>query len=342
MIEAKAYVLRKTGEIPSLEDIQVSDDLKPGQVMLRVLYSGLCATQMEEIFVSSRNAKYMPHLFGHEGVGVVEALGPGVKTKKLGDICVIHWRPSSIGMDSEPGDYFVNQTKINSGRVVTFTSTTVVPENRVTSLPNSFATAQATLLGCAFPTGWGSLVKTGKFNSQDTVLVYGAGGVGLAALHCAVSVGAKSIAFVEPQERRWPNVAAWSAAKGFLRLNKVDFQELNPSLIIDTSGAPSVIEDIVDWSSKSSRVVLVGMPKVGQKARVDTQKLLDGLQLLGSNGGEVDYGTDLDYVLKEYAKLEFSQSGFVIGEYALPDLEVAIHAQRKGHFWRNILSMTIL
>jgi S-(hydroxymethyl)glutathione dehydrogenase/alcohol dehydrogenase len=345
MIEAKAYVLRKTGEIPSLEDIRVSDDLKPGQVMLRVLYSGLCATQMEEIFVSSRNAKYMPHLFGHEGVGVVEALGPGVKTKKLGDICVIHWRPSSIGMDSEPGDYFVNQTKISSGKVVTFSTRVIVPENRITPLPQGFPVDRGALLGCSMTTGWGSVVRVGSHSSGDRVLVIGLGAVGTFAAWTARLLGSIEVVGVDPKPEIQTSFSDRGVNELFRDLSELDRQQGEFSrlegfdLAIDTSGKTDVIERLIAGLPSKARLVLVGMPSSSSWPLLDVQKLLDGLQLLGSNGGRADPGDDISVVGRLMADLFQKELSTSIGICRHDELELATNKFRQGSKLRIILTM---
>ncbi len=339
MIDAKAYVLRETGVIPSLEDIQVSDDLKPGQVLVRVLYSGLCATQIEEMFVSSRNSKYMPHLFGHEGVGIVEAIGPGVETKKPGDACVIHWRPSSVGMDAPPGTFQVNGSTVSSGKVATFASYTVVPENRLTGLLQEFEVASAALLGCAFPTGWGSLIRVGKASNEDNVLIYGLGGVGLAAMHSAMHLGVNSICVVDPNPSRLLSLPGGTGLLALPSLSPEEFERFGANLIIDTTGLPEVVENIVDWAGHDTRVVLVGMPKGGVKTQINTQKLLDGLTLLGSNGGSVDFGVDAKEIFASFSHLEFEKAPFSVRVHPLGALENAIGSFRSGGYWRNVLAM---
>lgn len=298
MIDAQAYVLRETGVIPELEDIQVSDELSVGQVRLKVLYSGLCATQMEEIFVSSRNAKYMPHVFGHEGVGVIQAVGPGVETKQVGETCVIHWRQSSVGLDAEPGHYFSNGQKISSGKVVTFSTQVVVPENRITHCPIDVSITTASVLGCSLPTGWGSVVRVGKIRPGDVAIIVGLGAVGTSAARVALAAGASKVIVVEPREvdpamLKTPLVVHFASVDDVglrLELHKHSGEKV---LAIDTSGSQSAIESLLEHLKPESRLVLVGMPKEGEKVRLDTQKLLDGLRIIGSNGGDFDPAKDL-------------------------------------------------
>lgn len=344
MIAAKAYLIRESGIVPGIEEIQLAEELSRGQVRLRVLYSGLCATQMEEIFVSSRNAKYMPHLFGHEGVGVIEAIGPGVETKRVGDTCVIHWRQSSVGIDAEPGQYFSSGRKVNCGKVVTFSTHVVVPENRVTNLPDGFPMDRAALLGCSLTTGWGSVAKVGSHNANDCVLVVGLGAVGTAAAWSARLRGSSVVLGLDTKTSK---SASWrnSGVTAFFS-NLAEFDGNSPerpsldmvSLALDTSGNTEVIEYLLNKLPRSSRLVLVGMPSSSNLPQLNFQRLLDGLSLLGSNGGAVDPGLEIEIVAGLFRKLfdkELANFSKVFGSH---DLWLAISEFSSGHSLRPILS----
>lgn len=344
MIDAQAYVLRRTGVIPELVDIQISEELSRGQVRLRVQYSGLCATQMEEIFVSSRNAKYMPHLFGHEGVGVIEAVGPGVETKKVGDTCVIHWRQSSVGLDAEPGRYFFKGQKINSGKVVTFSTQVVVPENRVTGVPNKFPLEKAALLGCSLTTGWGSVSKVGNHSPDDCVLVVGLGAVGTAAAWSARQRGSKVVLGLDTKPDKlqtWPKSGVTHFFSSLSELGGSSGKRPpieNVNLAIDTSGNAEVIEYLLASLPNLSRIVLVGMPSGPKLPELNFQRLLDGLTLSGSNGGSVDPGLEIETVSEVFLHLfENELSGFS-REFGGQDLVTAISEMSSGSSLRPIMS----
>ena len=345
MIDAQAYVLRETGVIPELEDIQVSGELTAGQVRLKVLYSGLCATQMEEIFVSSRNTKYMPHLFGHEGVGVIEAVGPGVTTKQVGDTCVIHWRQSSVGLDANPGSYFVSGKKINSGKVVTFSTQVVVPENRTSHLPVGFTTNMGALLGCSLTTGWGSVAKVGQHKSSDRVLIVGLGAVGTSAAWTAFKRGSQTVLGVDSK----PSVAArWSSSgvthffasiSDLVDTSSTDANLSSIDLAIETSGNSEVIEFLVNNLPDRARLVLVGMPSSKRFPELNIQRLLDGLSLTGSNGGSVDPGQDLEPVASQFMSLLDSHLGGSVLTLEKDSLAAAISHFRDGSFLRIVLAL---
>lgn len=346
MISAKAYVLRQRGVVPAFEDIRVSDNLTRGQVLVRVLYSGLCATQIEEIFVASRNQKHMPHLFGHEGVGVIEAVGPDVRHRKVGEVCVIHWRESSIGLDADPGIYFSGDEKLGSGKVTTFSTFVVVPENRLSQVPEKFPLEKAALLGCSLTTGWGSIVKVGGFEKTDSVLITGLGAVGTFAAWTSKLLGSTRVVGIDPKlgdasftrdrgaDEYFENLEDLERVAGFEPTG--DF----PKLVIETSGDSDLVGRLFDLVPVTSKIVLVGMPKESRRVQLNSQRLLDGVQLFGSNGGAVDPAVDLERVSETFSSV--IDHGFNWGLRVLPKadgLSKALTLFREGNHLRITLKM---
>ena len=94
----KAAILEQIDAPLAVREVELTE-LKFGQVLVKVLVSGLCGAQLHEIKGHKGNAKFLPHLMGHEGCGIVEEIGLGVTTVEPGDKVVMHWRPGS-GIES--------------------------------------------------------------------------------------------------------------------------------------------------------------------------------------------------------------------------------------------------
>lgn len=341
MIDAQAYVLRESGQIPKLETIQVSEDLERGQVLAKVRFTSLCGTQLEEIFESSRNKNYMPHLFGHEASAEVVDVGPGVHHIKRDTSVVVHWRKSSLGLDAEPGKYWSRGVRINSGKVVTLSTHVVVPENRVTPIPPGVEMWAAPLLGCSYTTGWGSVIRTGELREGEITLVIGLGGVGRASAITARSVGSAEVYAVEPRRLESSDLENLGVSQKFNSLEEF-FQQIRektltaPDLVVDTAGLAEHFELLLRELPNASRIVLVGMPRKGQQPALDTQRLLDGLRITGSNGGGVDPNRDLLNLakgLKKYVSGNGPGQTSVLEWQALPD---GINAQVTGSLTKVI------
>ncbi len=131
--------------------------LDVGQVLVTVQYASICGAQLGEIAGKKGPDKYLPHLLGHEGVGTVREIGPGVTTKAVGDRVILHWRPSE-GIAAKGAIYDWHGTPVNSGPMTCFAEQTIVSENRLTLLPDGIDARVAPLFGCALTTavaGWG-------------------------------------------------------------------------------------------------------------------------------------------------------------------------------------------
>jgi S-(hydroxymethyl)glutathione dehydrogenase/alcohol dehydrogenase len=344
MIEALAYVLRQPGVVPEIEEIMVEDQLQSGQVLIKILHTSFCGTQVEEIYQSSRNAQHMPHLFGHEASAKVLEIGPGVETILKGEEAVVHWRKSSRGLDAISGRYIGKGGPLSAGKVVTWSTHAVVPENRLSSIPTGTTSSRAALLGCSYATGWGAAVKTGRLKVGETVLIIGFGGVGRAAVIACRESGASTIAVVDPRNLRTSDLKALGVAHVYSSVEHAlsafaASKSTWPDLVIDTAGVVDGLEKVISQIPTKSRIVLVGMPKNGRKLELDTQKLLDGLAIYGSNGGDVDPGLDFQSMssgLEKYVGIP-SESGVI--ELDWKDLKKALEMHNSGLSTKTIFSV---
>jgi len=100
----KSAILVKSKKPLIVTEVELPRDLEFGQVLVKVCYSGICGAQINEIDAIKGPDKFLPHLLGHEGSGVVEKVGKGVTTVKNGDHVVLHWRPSS-GIQAPTASY---------------------------------------------------------------------------------------------------------------------------------------------------------------------------------------------------------------------------------------------
>ena len=112
----KSAILVKSNKPLVVADIDLPKKLEFGQVLVKVYYSGFCGAQINEIEAVKGDDKFLPHLLGHEGSGVVEKIGEGVKRVKAGDHVVLHWRKGS-GIESNTPNYFWNGKKFKESHL---------------------------------------------------------------------------------------------------------------------------------------------------------------------------------------------------------------------------------
>ena len=183
-MKTTAAILVETGRPLEIADIEVPS-LKPGQVLVRIAYSGVCHTQLLECRGYRGEDRFLPHCLGHEGSGTIVDVGPEVTKCRVDDRVILSWIKGSGG-DVPGSSYDWNGRTVNAGGLTTFMTHAVVSENRVTGLGDAVDFAVAALIGCACATGAGSVWNSAKVQKGDTLAVFGTGGVGL----CAVAAGA--------------------------------------------------------------------------------------------------------------------------------------------------------
>ena len=205
----KAAILVEQNSPLAVEEIEIPK-LEVGQVLVQVKHSGVCGKQLDEISGKRGLDPFLPHLLGHEGSGIVEEVGPGVRKVKRGDHVVLHWMKGS-GIDSAPPRFQWNGTTVNAGWVTTFSEYTVVSENRITAIPADLELDAMSLLGCAVTTGLGIVFNNASLKPGQSIAVFGAGGVGVNVLQGAALVSAHPIVAIDLYAPKLEQAAAFGA-----------------------------------------------------------------------------------------------------------------------------------
>ena len=223
--QMKAAILAVQHQSLVVDDVELPQELSIGQVLVRVCYSSICGSQIGEIHGVKGTDPYLPHLLGHEGSGVVEAVGPGVSIVGIGDHVVMAAKDGD-GIRSNVPQYRWRGRGLNAGWVTTFNEYTVVSESRLTPIPKDFDLKIAPLLGCAILTGFGAVENTVQPKIGESVVVFGVGGVGLSVVQAASLVSAHPIIAVDLSGSKLQLAARLGATLG------VDSTKQNPREVI--------------------------------------------------------------------------------------------------------------
>jgi len=215
----KAAVLEHINKDLVIRELNIPE-LEYGQVLVQVKASGICGKQIGEIAGNYGEDKFLPHLLGHEGGGIVEQIGEGVTTVKGGDHVVMHWR-KGIGIESAFPKYSTLEGKsVGAGLITTFNEYAVVSENRVTKIAEDVPFEVAALMGCAITTGFGVVFNEIQLKPYNSITVRGCGGVGLNVIQAAKLVGAYPIVAVDEKRRKLDMAADFGATRLFTSVSK--------------------------------------------------------------------------------------------------------------------------
>jgi S-(hydroxymethyl)glutathione dehydrogenase/alcohol dehydrogenase len=318
-----------------IAEVELPETLEVGQVLVRVVYSGICGSQLGEIDGVKGHDPWLPHLLGHEGAGQVLAIGPGVKFVKPDDRVVLHWRPAR-GIEASPPTYRWNGAIVNAGWVTTFNQFAVVSENRLTVVPPDTDLKTAALYGCAVTTGFGVIENRARVRLGDTVVVFGAGGIGLNIVQAAALAGAADVVAVDRFDHRL-QLAAQCGATQTINANREDsWLRLRsifgggPDVFIDNTGDPLVIAKGFEFTAPRGRVVLVGVPASGRATTLHTLPLHFGKTIIGTHGGEAVPHEDIPRYMSLLAKRHIDLRPLISEVGGLERINTMIERMRSG------------
>jgi len=285
----------------NLRNIVFEGPLKQNQVLVKIFYSGICGKQVEEYNFKIGKDKYIPHLLGHEGSGIVLDVGKNVKHVKKNDYVVLHWMKNKNGREADTATFkYLNSNKIiNAGYVTTFSEFSVVSSNRVTKFSKNFDFKIASLMGCCLTTGIGTVINQSKVKKKDKVLIVGAGGVGLSILVGLKIVKNKNIFIADIK------ASNLKKAKKMCKVNIINPKngtntKVKYDHIFIATGERKAIEFAIDKSVPPGDIYFVGVPSPNIKLRVSALDIHRKKNFLGSTGGEIEAHKDIKKYLNYY------------------------------------------
>ena len=343
----KAAVLEQIDSPLGIREVGLTE-LQVGQVLVKILVSGLCGAQLHEIRGHKGNAKFLPHLMGHEGCGIVEEVGPGVSTVKVGDKVVMHWRLGS-GIEAGFPNYILDGKKISSGKVTTLSEYSIVSENRLTSVPHDTSNYLCALLGCGLTTALGIINNEVDLKFGESVMIVGCGGVGLNLIQGASLASAHPIIGVDISENKRAKVLNLKADL-FVNTKTENIEEiLNNNLtngkvdvIIDTTGSPIVIAEMTQYLSNTGRFVMVGQPKPGEELVIPHgNSLFNGVGKIfkASQGGKTNPTEDIPRYVKLHKAGILDIDKIVSHKFSLDEVNEAFDLLRSGNAGRIMIEI---
>jgi S-(hydroxymethyl)glutathione dehydrogenase / alcohol dehydrogenase len=337
-IKSEAAILRNLNKPLDITNIFVPTKLLEGQVLVRMIYSGICGSQLGEIKGIKGKDKFLPHLLGHEGIAEVIKVGRKVIKVKKNDNILLHWMPSD-GINSQTPIYFdKNKNLINAGHVTTFNEYAIISENRLTKIEKEKKNfLNYLLLGCTSSTAIGSVNKNlEQISKHTTVIVSGCGAIGIYIIKYLKFLGVKKIIGIDLDKKKI-NFAKKSGCLKVFNVLSQDFKNKiklycknGADLIYECSGNANQISYMFQILNISGTLNLIGVPKIGTKSCFNTLEINLGKKIVGNKGGDFYAKKHI----KDYKKIIFSKKcdhkGFITEKIQLHDLNKYFERMSKG------------
>lgn len=304
-------------------------ELKPGQVLVKVLASGICRSQLNEIKGLKGPDKFLPHVLGHEGSAEVLAVGSAVTKVKPGDFVVLSWIKGT-GLDTLSATYTSNHQIINSGPIATFSEHAVVSENRVTKISNKIPYDKAALLGCAIATGAGIVLHKLHLSTNSTLAVFGVGGIGSSVILGAKMYRPRKIIAIDVNRQTLQYAKKIGATHALYFDAKTivdDLHALCPDgvdYVIEASGNKTAMEKTIETVQNYGLVVIAGNIGYTETIQINPFEFIKGKTITGTWGGETNPDTDFAVYSEAYTSNRLDLKALLTRRVRLEDINEVI------------------
>jgi S-(hydroxymethyl)glutathione dehydrogenase/alcohol dehydrogenase len=336
---------------------------REGEVAVKVMASGVCHSDLSVLH--AKIPVPPPCVLGHEGAGIVEEVGKGVKDLKPGDHVVMAWvQPcgrchyctagrshlceAGIQASMAGEELIFEKGDIAIGRMAgvgSFADHTIVRASAAIKIPEEVPLDRACLVGCGVMTGVGAAINTAKVAPGDTVAVFGCGGVGLNVIQGAALCGASRIIAVDVVASKLA-LAKQFGATDVVNGKDADaptaVRELTDGLGVDYAfeviGSPAVIAQAFTALKRGGKVVVVGVPGFGQDVTIPGFSLpLEEKGIVGSLYGSANLHRDMVKLIDLYMRKRLKIDELVSRTIKLEDVNAAFDAMEKGEVARSVI-----
>jgi len=361
----RAAVLRSLNEPLEVTDIDI-DGPSAGEVQVRIEATGVCHSDLSVI--EGKIPSLFPLVLGHEGAGIVEAVGPGVTRVKEGDHVIVSW-VATCGrcFYCVHGQQYLCQSGIahfgtmddgstrlrSSGDVIyhglnaaTFAERTILRETAVVRIPDDIPFSVAALVGCAVTTGVGAAIRTAQVQPGERVAVIGCGGVGLSVIQGCRLAGAGPIAGLDPvatrreAARRFGATHALEAGDGVAAEIQSLTEGIGPDVVFEVVGHPALQRQAHEMTRPGGRTILVGVP--GLDAELCVTSLFTVIYektIRGCFYGSAHPERDFPWILELYRAGRLDLESLVTQTVPLERINDAFDAMRRGEQLRTMIRL---
>lgn len=361
----KAAVLREPNGIFSIEEVELAPP-QAGEVLVKIVASGVCHSDWHVATGTTQHP--MPCIAGHEGAGIVQAVGDGVTRVKVGEPITLSWtpdcgecfycqrgQPNLCETYTEPiwnGVMLDGTSRIRwKGDPVylycglgTFAEYAVVSEPSCIPIKPDLPLESAALVGCAVATGVGAALYTANVKPGESVVVYGAGGIGLNIVQGAALAGATVIIAVDTNDEKMALAKEFGATHTLLAGDATLAQiraltnGRGAEHVFEAVGLPSIQEAALEAVRPGGMLTLVGLSPMGTGTNLPgsiitrTEKTVKG-----SYYGSVSPRRDFPLFLDMYQQGRLKLDELVSRRYSLEQINEAYADMLSGKVARGVI-----
>ena len=317
----------------------------PDQLLIKIKYSGICRSQLMEIDGKRGDDRWIPHTLGHEAVGIVQEVGSQVFDYEIGEKVILSW--ISDKKVKAPGYIYesVNGRKINSGPISTFSEIAVIHKSRVHKVQGNFSDELLSLFGCALLTGAGMAIRYFDPLRHKKVLVLGFGGIGSAAAIAIEVFQNVELTVLDTSSER-VEMAKSLGFKNSFQITIKDQSKLiqefgNFDLCVESGGTVESIELGFSLIATDGTLVFASHPPLGESISIDPFELINGKNIVGSWGGDLDSKIAVETVSMHLSKSKLPLDLLVGRHFPLERINEALEHLRLSKSGRALLDCEI-
>lgn len=366
-MNATAAVLYEPRTPLRIEQVEVLPP-GPGEVTVRMKAAGVCHSDYH--VMCGDLVMPLPIILGHEGAGVIEAVGEGVKTVENGDHVILMWRGScgrceycasgrpalcelgtamrfngtmpdgTMRFRNAAGQFIRHYAGVSA-----FSSVSTMPEASVVKIDREFSFEKAALIGCGVITGVGAVTNAAQVRYGSTVAVIGCGGIGLNIVQGAKSVGARQIIAVDTVASKLDHARRFGATHTIDARTGDVVQAIKDltggkgaEFTFEAVGRGDTIAQAFDATRKSGKCVVVGISRADVRAPINVNQLVYAEKsLIGSLYGTARPRTDLPMLMEMHNAGKLLLDELITRRYRLDQINEAYDALIKGEVARSLI-----
>ncbi len=364
-MKIQAALLYEAHQSFQVEEVTL-DEPKAGEVLVKIAASGVCHSDYH--LVSGATQHPMPVVPGHEGAGIVQAIGEGVTRVQPGDHIVLNWAPdcghcfyclrgkpnlcetyvkpiwAGTMLDNTTRLHRNGQTVYHFSGLATFAEYAVVPQESCVPIRKDVPLTVAALVGCAVATGVGAAMYTAEVRPGDSVVVFGCGGVGLNILQGAMLCGAQTIIAVDTNPAKMTIARQFGASHTLLSDDNTLKAVRNltngrgAEHAFEAVGVPALQEMALKAIRPGGTLTLAGLSPMGTGTNLPGAIITRQEKVIkGSYYGTINASRDFPLLLDLYMAGKLKLDELVSQQYSLDEINEAYDAMLSGGVARGVV-----